>query len=296
MSPPLRGQSDRLAPRCPQRRRESAATKLDQDAASSATGTAIPQRLPDAWVSRGSSSTAGPGGPGKTGSAATPTATSTTGTRSGNLDPTQAHVDHVHLELNRPGAAKRTSFWRSPLAPSVKARALAATAALAALVVILPGPSPAKMRSVELSRFVCQTTGGGDFVKIPGFPGEKIDQRLLNDIKFLRRKYKIFITDGASDDPRPLRQRRASARPGAGHRPELRRGRHLGRHRRARPPRRAASRIDPDLAVPLGRLRRRLGPRPRPPPSPLLQPLRDEAVPAGQDRLLAALPGFRRQR
>lgn len=32
------------------------------------------------------------------------------------LDPTQAHIDHVHIELNWPGARKRTSFWRSPLA------------------------------------------------------------------------------------------------------------------------------------------------------------------------------------
>ncbi len=38
------------------------------------------------------------------------------GKRKKNLDPTQAHVDHVHLELNWPGARKRTSFWRSPLA------------------------------------------------------------------------------------------------------------------------------------------------------------------------------------
>lgn len=33
------------------------------------------------------------------------------------LNPTQAHVDHVHIELNWPGARKRTSFWKSPLAP-----------------------------------------------------------------------------------------------------------------------------------------------------------------------------------
>lgn len=30
------------------------------------------------------------------------------------LDRTQAHKDHVHIELNWPGARKRTSFWRSP--------------------------------------------------------------------------------------------------------------------------------------------------------------------------------------
>jgi hypothetical protein len=39
------------------------------------------------------------------------------GERKNNLDPTQAHIDHVHLELNWAGARKRTSFWKSPLAP-----------------------------------------------------------------------------------------------------------------------------------------------------------------------------------
>jgi hypothetical protein len=34
-----------------------------------------------------------------------------------HLDRTQAHRDHVHIELNWAGALKRTSFWRSPLAP-----------------------------------------------------------------------------------------------------------------------------------------------------------------------------------
>lgn len=31
------------------------------------------------------------------------------------LDPTQAHVDHIHIELNKRGARGRTSFWRSSL-------------------------------------------------------------------------------------------------------------------------------------------------------------------------------------
>ena len=81
----------------------------------------------------------------------------------------------------------------------VSSRGVFAALAVGFLALILgAGPSPAKMKSVELSRFVCQTTGGGDFVNIPGFPGERIDRRLLKDIKFLRRKYKIFITDGYS--------------------------------------------------------------------------------------------------
>ncbi len=32
-----------------------------------------------------------------------------------DLDRTQAHRDHVHIELNWPGAREQTSFWRSPV-------------------------------------------------------------------------------------------------------------------------------------------------------------------------------------
>ncbi len=35
------------------------------------------------------------------------------GHRRHNLDPTQAHMNHVHIELNWPGAKRKTSFWRS---------------------------------------------------------------------------------------------------------------------------------------------------------------------------------------
>jgi hypothetical protein len=38
------------------------------------------------------------------------------GEKKNNLDPTQAHINHVHLELNWAGARERTSFWKSPLA------------------------------------------------------------------------------------------------------------------------------------------------------------------------------------
>ncbi|MEJ7876323.1 MAG: hypothetical protein WKF62_06655, partial [Solirubrobacterales bacterium] len=59
----------------------------------------------------------------------------------------------------------------------------------------------ARMQSVEIAPKVCKTTGGGKIVDIPGFPGERIDRRLLRDIKYLRRQYKIFITDGYSTSP-----------------------------------------------------------------------------------------------
>jgi hypothetical protein len=35
------------------------------------------------------------------------------GKRKDNLDPTQAHIDHIHIELNKAGARGKTSFWRS---------------------------------------------------------------------------------------------------------------------------------------------------------------------------------------
>jgi hypothetical protein len=37
------------------------------------------------------------------------------GDRRHNLDPTQAHENHVHIEISKAAAHKKTSFWRSPL-------------------------------------------------------------------------------------------------------------------------------------------------------------------------------------
>lgn len=54
------------------------------------------------------------------------------------------------------------------------------------------------MVSTKIGKHLCETTGGGKFVKIPGFPGEKIDRRLLKDVAWMKRRYKIFITDGFS--------------------------------------------------------------------------------------------------
>ncbi len=76
---------------------------------------------------------------------------------------------------------------------------LAVILAFAALV--LATPATAKMVSQKIDGNVCLTTGGGRFVDIPGFPGEQIDRRLLPDIKYLRRRYGIFVTDGLSTDP-----------------------------------------------------------------------------------------------
>jgi hypothetical protein len=79
---------------------------------------------------------------------------------------------------------------------------LAATALLAASsfgAVAIAAPTQGgiqPMHSVQLQEGLCQTTGGGQFVPIPGFPGESIDVRLLDDIAWMVQRYKIFITDG----------------------------------------------------------------------------------------------------
>ena len=94
------------------------------------------------------------------------------------------------------------------------------------------------------ARACARPTGGGKFVAIPGFPGEKIDRRLLDDIAWLEALQDLHhrrLLDGR----RPLGQRRAPARPGARHRPQPGRGRHLERHRPPRRLGRAASRTSP---------------------------------------------------
>jgi hypothetical protein len=62
-------------------------------------------------------------------------------------------------------------------------------------------PALGQMRSKHIDTHLCQTTGGGKFVPIPGFPGEKIDRRLLPDVQRLVRRYHLFVTDGYSMDP-----------------------------------------------------------------------------------------------
>ncbi len=63
---------------------------------------------------------------------------------------------------------------------------------------VLAATAAAKMRSTRLEPKLCKTVGGGKFVKIPGFPGEKIDRRLLPDVEYLVDRFDIFITDGFS--------------------------------------------------------------------------------------------------
>lgn len=82
-----------------------------------------------------------------------------------------------------------------------RAALLALLALSATCLLALAGDAGARMVSHKLGPTLCETTGGGRFVAIPGFPGERIDRRLLRDIRWIEKRYPIFITDGYSRDP-----------------------------------------------------------------------------------------------
>lgn len=76
---------------------------------------------------------------------------------------------------------------------------LLVTAALAVLVATIgAAPASADMQSTKIRKHLCKTVGGGKFVEIPGYPGEYIDRRLIPDIRWMKRRFDIFITDGYS--------------------------------------------------------------------------------------------------
>ena len=79
-------------------------------------------------------------------------------------------------------------------------RLLQISFAIAALALLAATPAGAVMKSTKLPDGTCATTGGGKIVPIPGYPGESIDRRLLTDIRWIQRRYPIFITDGYSAD------------------------------------------------------------------------------------------------
>ena len=75
-------------------------------------------------------------------------------------------------------------------------RASISLLALAALSL----PATAAGKQTRISKNHCEVIGGGRFVEIPDFPGERIDRRLLKDIEYLRKRFKIYIADGYSTD------------------------------------------------------------------------------------------------
>ena len=81
---------------------------------------------------------------------------------------------------------------------SPKLRAVAALTLAVTVAAVGAAPSAADMQSTKIRRHLCETVGGGKFVEIPGYPGEYIDRRLIPDIRWMKRRFDIFITDGYS--------------------------------------------------------------------------------------------------
>ena len=172
--------------------------------------------------------------------------------------------------------------------------ALALAAAVGLLIAALAVASP--MQSTKLGPRLCETTGGGKFVRIPGFPGEMIDRRLLTDIRWIEQRYPIFITDGYSMDdvhaqngehPIGLALDIVPNRAEGGH------WRDITALARWAEPRQNHPRLpfrwvgyDGDA-----------GPWARQPPAPLLEPLGDPARPPGEDveTIRCPVPGARRR-
>ncbi|MFL5885426.1 MAG: lytic murein transglycosylase, partial [Thermoleophilaceae bacterium] len=57
-------------------------------------------------------------------------------------------------------------------------------------------PTPGKPSSPGTPKGVKVVRSKGKFVGIPGFPGERIDSRLLHDFSYLKSKYHVAVTDG----------------------------------------------------------------------------------------------------
>ncbi len=88
--------------------------------------------------------------------------------------------------------------WSRRKASWSRRRSVVAVALMVALALTTVAFAQKRMQSTKLGPKLCETTYGGKFVDIPDFPGEKLDRRLLADVKFLQRKYRIFVTDGYS--------------------------------------------------------------------------------------------------
>jgi hypothetical protein len=83
----------------------------------------------------------------------------------------------------------------------IRIRLVGVSLALALGLLCVAAAGAVGMRSEKLGRHLCKTVNGGKFVPIPGFPGEKIDRRLIPDIRWMKHRFDIFITDGYSRDP-----------------------------------------------------------------------------------------------
>jgi len=82
-----------------------------------------------------------------------------------------------------------------------RVRRVWASLAFAVAALAFAAAPAAGMRSEKIAPHLCKTVNGGRFVGIPSFPGERIDRRLLPDIRWMKRRFDVFITDGYSTDP-----------------------------------------------------------------------------------------------
>ena len=99
-----------------------------------------------------------------------------------------------------PDGQDRSTLFARPRGAG-RGRPLLAFATVLGVCAMLVAAAPGALHTQRLSPSLCRTVGGGKFVPIPGFPGERIDRRLLPDVRWLVRKYGLFITDGFSRDP-----------------------------------------------------------------------------------------------
>lgn len=84
------------------------------------------------------------------------------GKRKKNLDPTQAHMNHVHIELNMAGAKRRTTFWNKNISYDVTQQAPTQTPAPgdATLTTEWVPSGPQQPRSTPGGGTPSDTTGG----------------------------------------------------------------------------------------------------------------------------------------
>ena len=158
---------------------------------------------------------------------------------------------------------------------------------------LVASPAAAGMRSHKVGRHLCKTVQRrASSCAIPGFPGEKIDRRLLPDIRWMKRRFDIFITDGYSRDPVHAENGEHPIGLATDIVPNRVQGRNLERDRRARASGRAAAgRADHALA--LGGLERRCRARAGQPPAPLVVSLPKPARASRARRLHPHMPEVR---
>ncbi len=105
------------------------------------------------------------------------------GKRKRNLDPTQAHMNHVHIELNMRGARKSTTFWNATVdyptqtpAPTPTPQAPVKPQTPALPQTPAPSPTPAPQVPVQTPQPIKPwrgngQTGGGQYDSTGGAPG-----------------------------------------------------------------------------------------------------------------------------